>query len=76
MLCFEDLDDRPSWAPHGVEGFNVAPAPEHYRYNKVFIPSTCDTRISNMVVFFSPPDYMLPEAPSEEEKVMQTARGG
>jgi len=39
--------ERPSWAPHGEEGFYVGPAMEHYRCYKVLVTRTQTTRITD-----------------------------
>ncbi|KAL7550663.1 hypothetical protein ACHAWF_013882 [Thalassiosira exigua] len=53
-LVYEDPERRASWAYHGVEGFAVAPAPDHYRCTTCWIPSTGGERKSDTVMF-SPP---------------------
>ncbi|KAL7549471.1 hypothetical protein ACHAWF_012741 [Thalassiosira exigua] len=39
-LVYEDPERRASWAYHGVEGFAIAPAPDHYCCTTCWIPST------------------------------------
>ena len=74
ILCFEDPDDRGSWSPHGVRGFNIAPCLKHYHCNEVLILATHIMRVRNTVVFFPSPNYTLPSTPTEEESVHQAAR--
>ena len=38
-----------TWAPHGVDGWYVGPARDHYRCYTVYIPSTKGTRHSETV---------------------------
>ena len=45
VLAFNGPDKRASWAAHGIEGFYVGPALDHYRCYTVYIPSTRRTRI-------------------------------
>lgn len=52
VLVHEKPDQRASFAPHGITGWYVGPAPEHYRCYKVYIPSTNKTRITDTVQFF------------------------
>ncbi|KAL7529987.1 hypothetical protein ACHAWF_003197 [Thalassiosira exigua] len=65
---------RASWACHGVKGFAIAPAPEHYRCITCWIPSTGGERKSDTVMFFPPKDAMIPSLPTPEETVNEAAR--
>ena len=49
-----------SWEYHGVPGWYVAPAPEHYRCIKVYIPSTHKERITDTAKII-PRDIPIPE---------------
>ena len=40
-------EERASWAQHGIIGFYVGPAPEHYRCYQIYIPTTKGIRISD-----------------------------
>jgi hypothetical protein len=57
--------NRTSWAPHGVPGWYIAPALEHYRCYTVYITKTNATRISDTVEFF-PTNTMLPSLTSAD----------
>ena len=76
ILCFGHPTNRASWSPYGVRGFNVVPCPgpEHYRCNEVLLPVTRSIRVSNMVVFFPPPNCTLPSMPTAEERVQQAVQ--
>ena len=51
-LVFEDPEIRTSYAPHGVEGFYLGPALDHYRCYRFYIPSTGHTWITGTAQFF------------------------
>ncbi len=74
VLVFEDPTRRKTWDPHGVEGFHIGPALEHYRNYACYIPSTSSTRITNTVAFFPPQHYTLPTKPRPEELLIEAAR--
>jgi hypothetical protein len=44
--------ERASWAQHGIIGFYVGPAPEHYRCYQIYIPSTKGIRVSDCLEWF------------------------
>ena len=52
VLVHEAPTRRKTWAPHGVEGWYVSMAQDHYRCYKVFVPKTRATRIVRTVEFF------------------------
>jgi len=49
--------ERASWDKHGIIGFYVGPAPEHYRCYSIYIPSTKGIRIFDCLEWF--PDDIL-----------------
>ena len=51
VLVYEPPDVRSSWAPHGIDGFYVGPAPNHYRCYTCYIPFTKRTRISDTIAW-------------------------
>lgn len=69
VLCFEDPDNRSSWAPHGVPGFYVGPAFKHHRCFSVYIPSTGATRITGQLSWHPPPLYTLPGASPTDDLI-------
>ena len=52
VLVHDKPQARASWAPHGVPGFYLGPAPQHYRCFEVYIPSTSSTRVTDTVEWF------------------------
>ena len=52
VLVHETPEVRGSWAPHGVEGWYVGHAPQHYQCYRCHIPWTRAERISRSVEFF------------------------
>ena len=53
VLVYETPTSRKSWATHGVEGWYVGPAIEHYRNFRCYIPTTGSEHIVETVEFFS-----------------------
>ena len=45
-------DKRASWAEHGLVGYYIGPAYEHYRCFRVWIPATKAIRVSDCVEWF------------------------
>ena len=68
VLVHEKPRVRKTWAPHGVEGWYIGPALEHYRCYKVYIHTTAAERIADTVQFFPEP------VPSAQDKVVDAAR--
>ena len=44
-------DQRASWDYHGLEGFYVSPAPDHYRCLTCYFPKTKSEVIADTVKF-------------------------
>ena len=49
VIVHENPDIRETWAPHGVAGFYIGPAMEHYRSYIIYIEGTRRTRVSDSV---------------------------
>ena len=62
IVCFESPEQRPSWAPHGVDGFYIGPAFGHHRCYKVYISSTKGIRTTGQLSWHPPAGYTLPGA--------------
>jgi len=52
VLIYETPDDRTSWAPHGVLGYYLGPAPSHHRSFRVYTSKTRAERISDSLAWF------------------------
>ena len=52
VLVYETPSTRRSWSPHGIVGWYVGPAMDHYRCFRCFIPKTGNERIAETVQFF------------------------
>ena len=63
VIVHKTPDNRRTWAPHGVDGWYLRPAPNHYRCHRVYIPSTRAERIAKTVEFF-PHDCPVPSSSS------------
>jgi hypothetical protein len=59
VIVHEKLDQRLSWDPHGVKGWFLGPAMEHYRCYWCYITATQAERVSDTVEFF-PSDSTTP----------------
>ena len=59
IIAYEIPTIRKMWAPHGLDGWYIGNASEHYRYHKVYIPKTRAKRIARTVEFF-PHLYSMP----------------
>lgn len=56
-------DTRTSWAPHGLDGWYLGPALEHYRCYRIWINATRSTRICDTVAWL-PTKVPMPTASS------------
>jgi hypothetical protein len=56
---------RTTFADHGVIGWSVGPAMNHYRHWTFYIPKTRGTRVSDTVVFL-PEKYTMPATASSD----------
>ena len=65
ILVHEKVDKRRTWAPHGVEGWYLGRAPEHYRCHRVYISKTASERIADTVEFF-PSQCKMPQNSSTD----------
>ena len=72
ILIHEKPNQRRTWAPHGVQGWYIGPALEHYRCYKCYVTTTNATRISDTVEFF-PTQCEVP-ALSSTDTAMLAAR--
>jgi len=52
VLVHEKPKQNGTWADHGIEGWYIRLAPNHYRCYKCYLPSTNGERISDTVEFF------------------------
>jgi hypothetical protein len=65
IIAHEKPDQRASWDPHGVDGYYVGPALDHYRCYQVHITKTKGTRIVD-TVDFSPAKLAIPSTSSKD----------
>ena len=59
MQCVVLENPRPSWGPHGKDGYYVGPALQHYRCFRVLVTDTNSTRISDSIAW-QPELYRMP----------------
>jgi hypothetical protein len=52
VVAHEKPQQRAIWDPHGVDGWYLGPAPDHYRCYRVYINKTKADRIVDTVEFF------------------------
>jgi hypothetical protein len=65
VLVYENPEKRRTWAAHGVDGWYIGSAPEHYRCYKVYIPKTRAERTAHTVDFF-PHNCPVPKTSSAD----------
>ena len=65
IIAYETPTTRKTWAPHGLDGWCISNASDHYRYHKVYIPKTRAKRIARAVEFF-PHLYSMPTISSAD----------
>ena len=65
VIVHEKPSQRGTWSPHGVEGWYLGPALDHYRNFVVYIPSTKSIRISDTLVWL-PSNLIMPTASSTD----------
>jgi hypothetical protein len=65
VLLHKTPHQRRTWAPHGVEGWYVGHAPEHYRCYTIHVICTNKTRIGSTVEFF-PTQCAMPQTSSAD----------
>jgi hypothetical protein len=58
---------RPTWGPHGKDGFYLGPALQHYRCWRIHVTDTKSTRISDTVAWLPEPFRMPGHSPLELE---------
>ena len=61
-----------TWAPHGVDGWYIGPAMDHYQCYRVWIPSTHAERIADTVQNF--PTVLHTPKLSHRDATLQAAR--
>ena len=61
VLIWESPDTRESWGPHGVKGFYLGPALDHYRCWRTWTIATRRERISDTLAWF-PEHFVMPGA--------------
>ena len=71
VLIYEKNAARKSWTPHGMEGWYLGPAMEHYMCYRVISSKTGGERITDTVHFF-PHDVPLPGI-SPVDRAMEVA---
>ena len=62
VLIFEPSTTRCTWAPHGIQGWYIGTAPEHYRCYHIYVPKNRVERVAKTVQFF--PDQCVMPVPS------------
>jgi hypothetical protein len=63
VLVHEKSSTRRTWAPHGLDGWYIGRAPDHYRCHRVYITKTAAERIADTVEFF-PKHCNMPQTTS------------
>jgi hypothetical protein len=69
VLVHETPAQRKTWAPHGVDGWYIGAAPDHYRCHRTYIPATRKERIARTVQFF-PHNFTMPKTSSADAAIV------
>jgi hypothetical protein len=76
IIAHETPNHRSTWAPHGLDGWYLGPALEHYRCFTVHITKTRGDRIVETVDFFQRNSrYHLPHPKIRQLKLPQNSQG-
>ena len=59
VLSYDKPVNRTSWAPHGVPGYYIGPALQHYRCFQAWATSSQSVRITDTFAWF-PVDFTMP----------------
>ena len=70
VLIHDKSAVRASWAPHGVPGYYLGPALQHYRAYRVWSTSTNTTRVTDTVAWF--PYKLTVPGPSAHDTLTST----
>jgi hypothetical protein len=65
IIAHDKPDQRSSWDPHGLDGYYLGPALDHYRCYQVHITKTKGTNIVDTVEFF-PAKLAMPRTSSKD----------
>ena len=65
VVIHETPDQRQSWAAHGLDGFYLGPALDHYRCYRVFANSTKSNRVSDTLAWFPALVHMPGSSPAD-----------
>lgn len=65
VVVHEKPNQRRSWATHGIDGWYIGHAPDHYRCYQVYVPATNGERFTDTVEFF-PNSCTMPHTSSAD----------
>ena len=65
IVIHDKPSNRGSWAPHGVDGFYLGPALQHYRCWRVYCTLTDSVRVTDTIAWFPAPLKMPGSSPFE-----------
>jgi len=72
IIIHEKPSQRPTWAPHGTDGWYIGPALNHYRCHRTYTTKTGGERISD-TVHFCPKRIQMPTTDSVNQ-IYQSAK--
>ena len=72
VIVHEKPNQHRTWAPHGIDGWYIGPALDHYQCYRVWIPSTHAERIADTIQFF--PTLLCTPTLSHRDDTLQAAR--
>ena len=68
VITLDAPENRPSFAPHGVEGFYIGPAMQHYRCHEIYCPHSKAIRTSDSVSWL-PFERIIPKYATLPEEI-------
>ena len=71
IVAHERVEDRGTWADHGVKGYFIGPVKHHYQNYRVYIPATRGERTTDTIEFF-PEHVQMPKTSSEDRLASAT----
>ena len=72
VIVHEKPSQRRTWAPHGIDGWYIGPALDHYQCYRIWIPSTHAERIADTIQVF--PTILRTPTLSHRDATLQAAR--
>jgi hypothetical protein len=73
VIIHESPEKRPSWSPHGLKGFYIGPAMEHYRSYRILVDGTRKIRVSDSVAWHPQSIHETPDELQVEQTSVESS---